>query len=80
MRHKCTLATPARASRSLYDDGMGLTRINLGLPAPMLKDLDKLATKYGFDRTNAIRYCIRTACDFELKPQEETQRNPTEPV
>lgn len=32
----------------------------------MLQDLDKLADRYGFDRTNAIRYCIRYACDAEL--------------
>ena len=59
---------------------MGVTRINLGLTLAMLKDLDRLAAKYGFDRTNAIRYCIRTACDSELKPQEEPQRKPTKQV
>jgi hypothetical protein len=80
MRRKCTLVTPARAFGRFYDDFMGLTRINLGLAMPMLKDLDKLAAKYGFDRTNAIRYCIRTTCDSELKPQEETQRNPKKPA
>jgi len=47
--------------------GMGMTRINLGLAQPMLKDLDKLAAKYGFDRTNAIRYCIRFTCDAEAE-------------
>jgi len=31
----------------------------------MLRDLDKLAAKYGFDRTNAIRYCIRRTCDMD---------------
>lgn len=40
-------------------------RINLALAAPMLRDLDKLAAKYGFDRTNAIRYCIRRTCDMD---------------
>jgi len=80
MRRKCTLVTPARAFRRFYDDFMGLTRINLGLAMPMLKDLDKLAAKYGFDRTNAIRYCIRVICDNELKPPEETQRKPAKQV
>jgi hypothetical protein len=47
---------------------------------PMLKDLDRLAARYGFDRTNAIRYCIRATCDSELKPQEETRRDPKKPA
>lgn len=42
---------------------MRKTRVNLALSQAMLKDLDKLAARYGFDRTNAIRYCIRFTCD-----------------
>jgi hypothetical protein len=55
---------------------MGQTRINLGLAPAMLKDLDKLAARYGFDRTNTIRYCIRVTCDAELKPQPENPAGP----
>jgi metal-responsive CopG/Arc/MetJ family transcriptional regulator len=56
---------------------MGVTRINLGLAQPMLKDLDRLAAKYGFDRTNAIRYCIRVTCDHELQPGSKRTHEPT---
>jgi metal-responsive CopG/Arc/MetJ family transcriptional regulator len=59
---------------------MGITRINLGLAQAMLKDLDKLAEKYGWDRTNTIRYCIRYACDAELQNKQGAGRNETKEV
>lgn len=41
-------------------------RVNLAIPVSLARDLQKLIEKYGFDRTNAIRYCIRRTCDEEL--------------
>jgi metal-responsive CopG/Arc/MetJ family transcriptional regulator len=58
---------------------MSPTRINLGLSATMLRDLDRLAARYGFDRTNAIRYCIRVVCDDELRIRTKARKDEDEP-
>jgi hypothetical protein len=55
---------------------MPMKRINLTLAPMMLKDLDRLAAKYGFDRTNAIRYCIRVTCDSEFKYESPKGEEP----
>jgi hypothetical protein len=44
----------------------------------MLRDLDRLAAQEGFDRTNAIRYCIRFTCDAKLKPEGKAARSEPE--
>ena len=43
-----------------------LSEVQVTLSASMLEDLDKLAERYGFNRANTIRYCIRFRCDAEL--------------
>jgi metal-responsive CopG/Arc/MetJ family transcriptional regulator len=55
---------------------MSKTRINLSLAPAMVRDVDKLAEKYGWDRTNAIRYCVRQTCDAELRLPAKTETNP----
>lgn len=57
---------------------MAMVRINLAITPALLRDLDKLAARYGFDRTNALRYCIRRVCDEELTPDRERSRRETE--
>ena len=56
-------------------EGMRNIRINLSLAWALVKDLDRLAARYGFDRTNAIRYCIRTVCDAELLLDKKTGKD-----
>jgi hypothetical protein len=55
---------------------MNVTRVNLGIARAMLRDLERLAAQEGFDRTNAIRYCIRYTCDAKLKGQPDTTKEP----
>ncbi len=44
---------------------MVLKHINLGLTAPQLRRLEKLAAKLNLDRSNTIRYCIAKAAELE---------------
>ncbi len=44
---------------------MVLKHVNLGLTAPQLRRLEKLAAKLSLDRTNTIRYCIARVAEME---------------
>ena len=53
---------------------MPMTRVHIGLSSAQLKALDKLATRLGLDRTNAIRYCIARTLEAEGITREGAYR------
>lgn len=50
---------------------MSMVRINLGMPAALLKRLDKFAEKKALDRNNAIRQFIAEGLDAEERRERE---------
>jgi len=52
---------------------MALTRLQLGLSAAHLRQLDRLSVKLGLDRTNTLRYCISRVSELEGLSPESNQ-------